>query len=205
MANSLLQRVENVRQLARQVVWVHALGWFLALLVGSFLALATLDYLTRPIDLGTRWLLTLAFLAAAVAGVWRWLWNAWLFRPSLLETAQRIEQRHGELSGGLAGSVEFSQAAEADPAAGSVALRRRVISATEATIERIDLRQAINIRPQVRALTAAIGSLVLIAAWGLFDARTLGVAAGRLAIPWSTYAWPRRNHLEFVEAPQRLP
>lgn len=164
---------------------------------------AGIDYLLRPMDLVLRTLLTLGVVGALAWAVKRWLWPAWQYRPSLLETAQRIELRWPQLSGRLSSSVEFLSQSE-DETAGSLALRRRTIAEAEGVSTGIDFGAAVNSRPQRSAITVSGLMALAIIGLALLKAPTVTLAAGRLLLPWSSLAWPRWNHLQFADAPERL-
>jgi hypothetical protein len=204
MTPSLQSRVDAIRRLAQRIVWLHALGWVIAATLAAALVAAGIDYLLRPIDLVLRSMLSLAIIAALVWAARRWLWPAWRYRPSLLETAQRIELRWPQLSGRLASSMEFLSQSEDETTAGSAALRRRTIAAAEAATAGLDLEGALNARPQRHAMLAAGAAAFLVLLVGLSLGNTAVLAAGRLLLPWSSLAWPRRNHLEFENVPARL-
>lgn len=204
MTSQLQHRVETIRHRARRVVWLHALGWTLATILSAALIAAGVDYLLRPIDLVLRTLLTLAVVAATIWAARRWLLPAWQYQPSLLETAQRIELRWPQLSGRLSSSVEFLSQSEDETTAGSLALRRRTIAEAEAASGGIDFVAALDNRPQRSALAGAGVAALTIAVLTLIDWQTAALAGARLAMPWASLAWPRRNHLQFADVPQRL-
>lgn len=201
---SLQQRVDTIRQAARRIVWLHAWGWVIATLLAAALLAAGLDYLLRPIDLVLRTLFTLAVLAAVAWAAQRWLWPAWQYRPTPLETAQRIELRWPQLGGRLSSSIEFLAQSEDETTSGSAALRRRAIAEAEAASQGLDFAAALNPRPQRRSLTAAGGLVLACLLLALLGSQTMALAVGRLALPWSSLAWPRWNHLEFADVPERL-
>lgn len=204
MTSSLRNRVDDIRRSARRIVWLHALGWVCATVLAAGLVAAGIDYLLRPIDLVLRSLLTLAVLAALVWAAKRWIWPAWRYRPSLLETAQRIELRWPQLGGRLSSGIEFLSQSEDETKTGSVVLRRRAIAEAEAVSAELDFAAALNDRPQRSALAAAAVLGLALVVLALMSWQTVALAAGRLVLPWSSLAWPRWNHLQFVDVPERL-
>jgi hypothetical protein len=201
---SLHNRVHQIRSRARGVVWLHALGWTVATILAAALIAAGMDYLLRPIDLVLRMLLTLAVVAATIWAARRWLWPAWRYRPSLLETAQRIELRWPQLGGRLSSSIEFLTQSEEETTAGSLALRRKTIAEAEAVSQNLDFAAAVDNRPRRLAMIACGAVVLLLVILALADWRTVALAGGRLALPWSALNWPRRNYLQFADVPPRL-
>jgi hypothetical protein len=165
---------------------------------------AGIDYLLRPIDLVLRSLLTLAVLGALAWAIKRWAWPAWQYHPSPLEIAQRIELRWPQLAGRLSSSIEFLSQSEDETTAGSAALRRRAIAEAEAASTGLDFAAALNARPQRSALAATAAAALVLLVLALMSWQTVALAAGRLVLPWSSLAWPRWNHLQFADAPDRL-
>jgi hypothetical protein len=163
-----------------------------------------IDFLLRPSDPVSRWLLLVVVLGAWFVAARRWLWPAWAYRPSLLETAQRIERRYPQFGGRLASSIEFLAQSEEDQTAGSLALRRRVIAEAEAISAELHYAAALSSLPQRQGLVAATAMLGLVLVIAAVSFQTVAIAAGRLAMPWSSLAWPRWHHLHFAETPERL-
>jgi DNA repair exonuclease SbcCD ATPase subunit len=201
---SLHNRVDLIRRSAQRIVWLHALGWMVATAVAAAILAASFDYLLRPIDLVLRTLLTLSVLAAAAWAVKRWLWPAWRFRPSLLETAQRIELRWPQLGGRLSSSIEFLSQSDDERVAGSAALRRRTIAEAEAVSSGLDFGDSLNATPQRYGFAASGAVVLLLVILAVVNSQNVAIAAARLAMPWSSLAWPRWNHLQFAEPPRRL-
>jgi len=122
-----------------------------------------------------------------------------------LEVAQRIEQRFPQLCDRLSSAVAFLGQSEDQPTAGSADLRRAVVAAAVTDLERWNFADCLDARrPRRIALCAAAACVVvgLAAAW---DWPSAALAVRRLAMPWRVEPWPRRNQLQFVKAPARLP
>ena len=204
MTPSLQTRVDHIRRGARRIVWLHALGWVLAAVLATAMLAAGIDYLLRPNDLVLRSLLTLIVIAVLAWASKRWLLPAWQYRPSLLEIAQRIELRWPRLGGRLSSSIAFLSQSDDSAQAGSLALRRRVVAEAEAVSAEFDFRGALNPQPQFMGMAASgLVALVLVVLTAL-NGQTVALAAGRLALPWSSMAWPRWNHLQFANVPPQL-
>jgi len=193
-----------VRRGARRIVWLHAWGWLIATVLLAAIAAALVDFLLRPNDVVMRSLLSLAVVAVVIWGAKRWLWPAWRYRPSLLETSQRIELRWPKLGGRLSSSIEFLTQSENEATSGSVALRRRVIAEAEAVAADVDFAASLNTQPQrtgfaASAVVAGLLVVLIATSW-----QVVAIGAARLAMPWSALAWPRWNHLRFDDAPPQL-
>jgi hypothetical protein len=204
MSHPLVQRLEQVRGASQRLVWWHALGWFFVATTIAFLLLTAGDYLLRPTDDFSRWLVWLLWMGALLWSGQRWLWSAWQFQPALLETAEHLERYFPVLQGRLAGSLEFLSQTDDDPQAGSAALRRRVISSTTAAVENLPFQEALAKEPRRRAWVCLLGTLLFFVGWLAWDRASLAIAAQRIAAPWSQVDWPRQHHLAFVDPPSRV-
>lgn len=204
MTHALQQRVHAVGRRARRLVLMHAAAWVTALVVTALLVAGTADYLLRYDDHGVRLIVTLLVLAAAGWSVWRFLLPAWRYRPSDVDTARRIERRFPQLRDRLSSSVAFLNESEDDPRAGSPALRRVVVSETEAQVEPLDLHAALEPRPTRKALLSAMAVVAAAIVVCALDPASAALAARRLAMPWSGESWPLWNNLAFDNPPRRL-
>jgi hypothetical protein len=202
--HSLQQRVHSVGARARRLVLLHGASLAIAVVVAAALAAGVADYLIRYRDQGVRIIVSLLFVAAGAWSVRRFVLPAWRYRPSDIETARRIERRFPQLRDRLSSSVAFLNEAEDDPRAGSAELRRVVISETEGRVEHVNLEEAIDPRLARKAMLAAAAMAVVAAAGVAFDPASAGLAARRLAMPWSSESWPLWNNLAFENPPRRL-
>ncbi|NUQ61695.1 MAG: hypothetical protein HUU20_04350 [Pirellulales bacterium] len=195
MSHPLEQQIAALRSRVRRLLTLYGLCWTLGAAVAAVILLGAADYAIRFEDRGIRVLASAAVLSVLVWAAYRNLYFGLTTRMTDVELARRLECRFPVLRDSLASAVEFLRQSEEDPLAGSVAMRRAMIAKTAAEIEPLDLNEAVDRRPAVRAaMTAtAIGLLALI----LIVANPLasGIAIARLANPFGDTAWPRTTHL----------
>ncbi|MBX9789863.1 MAG: hypothetical protein K2Y37_13180 [Pirellulales bacterium] len=204
MPHRLEQRVALVRRSAHRLQLVHAGAWLTTVVLLTAAALAGVDFLVGLQDRGVRILLTIALALVTAACGWRFLWPAWRQRLSAVAVAQRIERQFPQLQHQLASAVSFLRQPADDAYGGSAELRRAVVHETDLAAETLDFRAALDRRPAKRALAVAGVLLTGIAIFALLEPQLLGIAARRLANPWSAAAWPQRNHLRFRQEVRRL-
>ncbi len=204
MPHLLEQKIGQVRRRAQRLFVLHGLGWTVALVVGSVLALATVDYAIRFQDLGIRLMCSLALIGVVVWSLVRYWWPRWEHRLSDLEIAQRVERRFPRLRDRLSSALEFLRQDEADLHAGSAALRRAVIVQTADEVDALDVSQVFNPAPARRALwiggTLALLALVVTAV----SPASARVALARLLRPLGDDAWPRYYQVEFRDPHTRI-
>jgi hypothetical protein len=205
MRHPLEQRVSAVRRQAIGLVRAHALGLFASACVAILLAFGLCDYFLRFQDRGARWILSCFAVGLMAWAGWRLVRPALRYRASLVQVAQRIEQRFPELGQRLSSAIDFLHHSEADVAAGSRDLRRAVISEAQALSSDLDFSRAIDSRPiRRRGLALAVVVTACLALLGVGAPRSSLLALERLLMPWRDAAWPRRHSLEFVRRPQKL-
>lgn len=204
MLHPIQQRVRVIQRRAWRLRAVCGGGLAAIVVVGAVALAALADYGLRFDDLGVRLLSSLAVLAISIWGLWRFLIPVFVRRFSELEVAQRIEQRFPQLCDRLSSAVAFLGQPEEEATAGSPDLRRAVVAATVADLDRWNFADCLDARRPRRIALAAVAVcavVCLIAAW---DWSAAALALRRLAVPWRVEPWPRRNQLQFVKAPTRL-
>lgn len=203
--HALQTKVRQVRRLAQSVRWVCATAWLVAVVLAMSLLVGLSDFLLRSEEVGVRLIFSLAVLVAAGWAAWRFIWPAATGQPNEVQVAQRIERRWPELQDRLSSSLEFLSQSSDEATAGSPTLRRTVVAQATAQVDSLPLSKVVDLRRPLPVL--AVASVLILLVGGLFLAApgVVSQAARRLAVPWSTDAWPRRHHLNFVEAPTRVP
>ncbi|MEX2357346.1 MAG: hypothetical protein WEE51_03390, partial [Pirellulaceae bacterium] len=196
--------LEHARRKVVKAVRVRGLAWTVSALVGILLTAGLIDFLLRQNDLGTRWLLSLATLAAMVAVVARLLLPAWRWRPTLLDIAPRIERFFPSLRDRLTNALFFLGQADQEVGSGSPMLRRRQIHATTARLQEVDIEAALNRHLANRSVLLTFfvlmgATLVVLAVPG-----GAATAVSRLLMPWAGFEWPRTHQLAVVEPPQTV-
>jgi hypothetical protein len=204
MAHALEQKIGQVRSQARRLLALYALGWTASLVTFSVLFLGLADYLIRFQDPGIRLMCSLAIVLVFAWACYRFWILGLRRRLGDVEIARRIERRFPALTDRLASTIQFLKQSEADPQAGSAALRRAVILKTTSDAEGLDFSTIFERRPTRRALLAAsvVGLVALTIA--LVSPETARIALARLARPLGSESWPRFYNLAFRVAPTRL-
>lgn len=197
----------TIRRIARRekrLLLGQAACVVMSLVMLAIVVAGLLDYSLRIHEAGLRWLLSGGVVIVAVAAVWRYLLPVERFQRSDVSTALRIERCFPALADRLSSAVAFLQAAPEDAHAGSLALRHSLVDRVTHEIARYPLQACLSSRAAWRAM--ALVSLILVVTAGLVAANPPAAqrAGLRLAMPWNELAWPRRNHLEFVETPMHL-
>ena len=149
------QKIDALRARVRQLVALHALSWIVGALITVVLVLGWTDYVVKFQDRGIRVVLSLAVLGVFGWTCYRYLYTGLTTQLHDVDLARRLQQWFPALGDGLASAVEFLEQSEDDPTAGSVALRRAVITQTTAETEPLDFRAVIEPAPTVRAVLSA--------------------------------------------------
>lgn len=204
MSHPLAQRIGDVTRRARRAAFWESLGWLLAVTLGVAVALMAIDYTLRLSDRGMRWLSSGLLLAALAAAAYHWLGAGGWRRYTPLSVAQLIQRKRPGLGSRLASAVEFLGQETDDPTAGSADLRRSVVAQASADVDAVELGDVIDRRPLRYAMRALAACVVAAMAFALADPTGFRTAGARLVAPWSDASWPRRNYLQFVEAPDRI-
>src|SRR4029078_3803878 len=116
----------------------------------------------------TRWILSLAAAMLAIVAFIQLAWPVARFRPTLVATARRIEQRFPVLGERLSSAIAFLGQPENAPTAGSPDLRRAVIAEADAPSSGLNFQEVLDVRPLRRAglaagLTLALAAVLAIA------------------------------------------
>ncbi len=170
----------------------------------SIVVFVAADYLLRLEDRGVRLMALATVIGIAAWSIVRFLLPAWHYHPSRVEIARHVEQRFPGLSDRLASTVEFLQASEDDPTAGSARLRRAVILETESDAADLDWRSVVDIRAAQAALTVAAATVALAAVIAIIAPKEAGIGLDRLFNPLSNAVWPHVHNLAFKNPVTRL-
>lgn len=204
MSHPLEHKLAGLRSRVRRLAVVYGLSRVLTAAVGMVIVLGLADYLIRFQDPGIRVMASLTVVGVFAWTCYRYLAQAWMARLQDVELARRLERRFPALGDRLASAVEFLRQPEDDPTAGSLALRRAVITRTTAETQDLDFRAVVNKRPVVRA--AMMAAMVVLVAMILVAADPLvcGIALARLANPLGNVTWPKTTHLMLRQTVQRV-
>ncbi|MEZ6114886.1 MAG: DUF4175 family protein, partial [Pirellulaceae bacterium] len=204
MNHPLEQQVAAVARRAKRLQIVYGAARVVACLVAAILLVGLADYMFRWEDAVTRWLASAFVVAAGVWATWRFLAPPLMNRFTAIQIAQRIEARFPQLSDRLSSTLAFLNQADDDATAGSFELRRAVVAETQSLTEQLDFYRCLDARRPRRAMLLALATLLLAAIAVGIDFQSAGLAARRLATPWTDAPWPRWNHLAIVDAPDRI-
>ncbi len=199
MSHPLKRRIALLRSRVRRLLTLYGLSWIVGAVVAAVIVLGLADYLLRFQDRGIRVICSLAVLGALGWTAYRYLLVVLTTPLSDVELARRLQQRFPKLGDGLASAVEFIGQSEDDPTAGSVALRRAVISQTTAETDPLDFRDALRAVPALRAALATSGICLAALVLVVVDPGSSGRAIRRLINPFGTVSWPQTTHLAILD------
>ncbi|NLF72238.1 MAG: hypothetical protein GX575_24655 [Candidatus Anammoximicrobium sp.] len=205
MLHPVQQKVRAIRRRAWRLRVICGGGLAVIVVAGAVFLAAVTDYALRFDDAGVRWLSALAVLALGAWGLGRFLVPVLVRRLSELEVAQRIERRFPEMCDRLSSAVAFLNQPEEEPTAGSADLRRAVVAAAVTDLERQDLADCLDARRPRRIALCAAAACAVVGLVGVWNGPSAALAVRRLAMPWRAEPWPRRNQLQFLQGPTRLP
>jgi len=198
MPEQLFDRLRELRQRLRYVLWVYG---FCCLTVTFFLTTllaGSLDWLWHLDESGTRVLLGLGILSASVWVGWRFLWIPLTTEFSNVELASRIEKQNPTFKDSLSSTVQFLED-DQDELIGSPGLQQQVISQTLQRLDQISVEGLIETRPVQKVASWAVGTCVLIGLVVGLNQEAAATAMNRLLFPFSAIPWPRDVELRFVD------
>lgn len=196
MPHPLEHQLALLRSRVRWLVALHGLSRLVAAVLAAVALLGLADYALRFQQRGPRLACSLLVLGALLWTGYRYLYLPARARLRDADLALRLQRRFPGLDDRLISAVDFLRQPDDDPASGSAALRRAVIAQTAVETEGLDFRQAIDVRPPLRAALAAGLACLLAAALLLLDPQSAAIAARRLLNPFSAAVFPQRTHLE---------
>ncbi|MEX0819556.1 MAG: hypothetical protein WD070_08175, partial [Pirellulaceae bacterium] len=204
MSHPIQRQIHAIARRARRLLLVHALCWFVIVVVSVGFALGWIDYSLRLQDRGVRVILSILFGLSLVASLRRFIIPSLRRHFGELEVAQQVERRFPQLGDRLSSSLEFLRRDATAGRAESARLQQTVISETEALVQPLDLQDCLDPRATRRSLLACVPLLLAVGIICGLDLDATSLAARRLAAPWSRESWPRWNSLEIEKAPQRI-
>ena len=198
MPEQLFDRLRELRQRVRYVLWVYGFCCLTVTLFLTTLLAGSLDWLWHLDEAGTRVLLGLTILGASSWVGWRFLWLPLTTEFSNVELASRIEKQNPTFQDSLSSTVQFLES-DQDAAIGSPKLQQQVIAQTLQRLDQISVEGLIETRPVQRVATWAVGTCVLVAVVVGFNQADAATAMNRLLFPFSSTPWPRDVELRFVD------
>ncbi len=200
----LMNLIAAVRRRARNLLFLHALSWLAAAVLGGMLTLSLIDFLLRIDDLGVRWFFSLLLVALGAAALWRFLLPVFRRRLGDVELARRIESRFPALGEQLSSAVDFLQQADDLPHAGSALLRRAVVIEATDAITPIQVSDVVDARPIWRAAAPALAVVATAIIAGVVAGGNAHYALAHLLAPWQDDPWPRQHQLAPQNPPPRI-
>lgn len=197
MPEQLFERLNELRQRVRFVLWVYGLCCLVVTFFLSSLLAGSLDWLWHLDESGTRVLLLLGILGASAWVGWRFLWIPVTTDFSDVELASRIERQNPTLKDNLSSTVEFLKSGQ-DERTGSPALQRQVIESTLRRLDEVSVEGLIETRPVQRVGWWAVGTCLLVGFVVGLNQAEAATAMNRLLFPFSSIPWPRDVELRFV-------
>lgn len=198
MPEQLFDRLRELRQRVRYVLWVYGFCCLTVTLFLTTLVAGSLDWLWHLDEAGTRVLLGLGILGASGCVGWRFLWVPLTTEFSNVELASRIEKQNPTFQDSLSSTVQFLES-DQDALIGSPKLQEQVITQTLRRLDQINVEGLIETRPVQRVATWAVATCVLVAAVVGFNQADAATAMNRLLFPFSSTPWPRDVELRFVD------
>tara|TARA_R110002072_G_scaffold302100_1_gene484003 strand:- start:205023 stop:208742 length:3720 start_codon:yes stop_codon:yes gene_type:complete len=198
MPEQLFDRLRELRQRVRYVLWVYGFCCLIVTLFLTTLLAGSLDWLWHLDEAGTRVLLGLGILAASGWVGWRFLWIPLTTDFSNVELASRIEKQNPTFLDSLSSTVQFLESNQ-DELIGSPKLQQQVIAQTLRRLDQVSVDGLIETRPVQRVATWAVATCVLVAAVVGFNQADAATAMNRLLFPFSSTPWPRDVELRFVD------
>ena len=199
MPHPLETRLAAIRRELRHVLLTYGLSWVAAVVIGSVLTVCCIDWLVHLDDPGVRLILGLGILGGSSWVMYRYLWGPLRTRFPDIELALRIEKRYPGFNDSLASTIQFLQG-QADPAVGSPALQRAVISRTLGQVEQIEFNDVIETTGVRRVATVAVCVCVLTGVIVGLNQPETAIALERLLFPFSAPSWPRKTDLRVLNA-----
>ncbi len=199
MSHPLHQQITHVRGRIRRLVLIHGLSRVVGGVLAAVILMGLADFLLRFEDRGLRVMATLVVLAVLGWTVYRYLLVGLSARLGPVELARRLGREFPGLGDALPSAVEFLGQPEDEPTAGSLALRRAVITQTTADAERLDFRRAIRADRTLRAVLSAAAIAILAAIFVASAPVSSGIAVNRLANPLGDAAWLRSTRLAILD------
>ncbi len=198
MPEQLFDRLRELRQRVRYVLWVYGFCCLTVTLFLTTLVAGSLDWLWHLDEVGTRVLLGLGILSASAWVGWRFLWIPLTTEFSNVELASRIEKQNPAFQDSLSSTVQFLES-EQNELIGSPKLQQQVIAQTLRRLDQISVERLIETRPVQKVATWAVATCVLVAIVVGFNQAAAATAMNRLLFPFSSTPWPRDVELRFID------
>lgn len=184
--SQLMIRMIRLRRLVRRRLVIYG---FYAVFAGgilSFLAIATLDWLTWLPPL-LRMGVALLFFAGMITSTMHWIVKPLRAKITLDEIAGKLEQHFSGLQDRLSSAVCFIQ--RGDP--GSENLMRKVIDNAEKTVIDLPLESALSLKPMFKQSMWFSASVIALVTIMVVSPGWTQIGFYRYLHPFGSIAWPR--------------
>jgi len=199
----LLVRLDQIGRTARRIRMLSAISAWLWVSVIALAAIALCDWLLRPSDGVSRWLLWACVAIVAGTAFRQWVWPAIRWRPTPVDVGQRLERLYPQL--GERVSSAASLLTEHEPIAEtSRQLRAHAIEVASRDTQGLHLSSVLRWSTARRWLLASLVTLSLIAIGSWLDPETAKMALRRVMLPWQQIAWPQRYQLQLGPLPEAI-
>lgn len=187
----VLREIESIRRVSRLMLLAQRVSVLAAWAVGVALLLVLIDYLFR-LPGQARLALDLAMIAGMVLAIWRWVWPAVRFRPTLTDLALRFERVLPGLRGHLASGVDFALGNE--PA--HSALAAQAVAEAQQRAGRENLRALVSRRRTRHDLGLLALAAGLVATLCITMPGSASIAVQRWLNPFGEARWLKRTGVE---------
>ena len=184
----IISELNDLRGRSRLFLVLQRSAVIVAWVLIVLLALGGLDFLVR-FPKGFRLVLLLAGLGTLGWMLWKWIWPAVRFAPTLTDMALRVEQVIPSLQGRLASSVEFAH----DASFSENAMAARSMREAQSRVAGVDVNEVVNTKRTKRDVGMLLGMLALVVLLLILSPAAAGTGLKRLLLPLGNAKWPART------------
>lgn len=181
----IVHQLEYIRRCARALLVAQRTSLVVGVALAAVLVGAVVDYLVRFPAIPRMIGLGIASVTLSLA-LWRYVWPAFRFRPTLSDIAMRVERSSPPLQGYLTSALEFTLSSQA----AKVGLAARMVEEADRRVEVGRLSKVLN--PRRALISAGTTALITVSAATLLTVAPQESMIGirRILMPWTSAAWP---------------
>ncbi|MFG0329387.1 MAG: hypothetical protein ACF8PN_05745 [Phycisphaerales bacterium] len=196
----VIQQLTAIRRRARLMLFAQGLSLVLTGLIAVAAAVAAFDYMVR-VPSTARMVLLIGIIVAVMIALWRLVWPAIAFSPSLVDLALRVERLSPTLAGRLASGVEFALAG-ADRSSGMAA---RAVADAERRVGREKLAASLAPKRTVFDVAVMLVAVAVVVIFATVAPTHASIAAQRVFAPLSDAQWPKRTGVDSLTSDGAYP